>query len=186
MPTTLSLLDHALLGLAGTGDHSGYDLRRLMHATPMVSFSDSPGSVYPALQRLERYGLLRGRPEVGGRRRRVLRLTASGRRRLLAWLDAPVTLDDARRTDGAMELKLSLLDALHPARLNGLLHEWAAASAAFAAEIAAAERSLGAKLGPSARLAVGLGLHLTRARTRYLQSALRGAKTGRTRSPSAR
>jgi DNA-binding PadR family transcriptional regulator len=171
----LSLLDYALLGLAASGDCSGYDLRRLMHGTPMASFSDSPGSVYPALQRLERYRLLRAGAEEGGRKRRVLRVTARGRQRLVAWLDAPVTVADARRSDGSLELKLSFLDSVHPRRLNGFLREWADASAVFAAEIAVAERALGANLGKSARLAVGLGLQLARARTRYLKSAMRQA-----------
>ena len=41
------------------------------------------GTVYPALNRLERTGLLRGREEdVGGRRRRTYELTAAGRRTL--------------------------------------------------------------------------------------------------------
>ena len=49
-PTTLSLLEFALLGLVH--DHQpccGYDLRKIFTETPMGSFSDSPGSIYPAL-----------------------------------------------------------------------------------------------------------------------------------------
>lgn len=175
MLRSLSLLDYALLGLAADDERSGYDLRRLMHTTPLVTYSDSPGSVYPALRRLEEHGLLRGGAEAGGRHRRVLRLTPRGRRRLVEWLDEPITIAEARRGDGAMELKLSLMDGLHPKRRRAFIREWAEASAAFALEIAAAEREMGSKLSGSARLALGLGLCLVRARARYLAKACRPA-----------
>src|SRR5258706_16050529 len=75
-----SLLEHALLGLLQQQPRSGYDLRKVFATTPMGTFSDSPGAIYPALHRLERRGLIRGQiQERGGlRRRRLFRLTAAG------------------------------------------------------------------------------------------------------------
>jgi len=49
---------------------SGYDLRKFFSATPMMSFSDSPGAIYPALRRLEQRGFIRGQAE-GARRRKI-------------------------------------------------------------------------------------------------------------------
>jgi hypothetical protein len=37
---------------------SGYDLRGFFAGQPMATFSDSPGSIYPALKRLEKSGLV--------------------------------------------------------------------------------------------------------------------------------
>jgi len=55
-----SALAFALLGLIGQEPRSGYDLRKFFSSTPMISFSDSPGAIYPALRRLEQRGLVRG------------------------------------------------------------------------------------------------------------------------------
>ena len=51
---TLSRLEGALLGLLHGEARSGYALRKVFQDTPMLHFSDSPGSIYPALKRLER------------------------------------------------------------------------------------------------------------------------------------
>src|SRR5215470_12340617 len=83
-----SLLEYALLALVRRYQPcSGYDLRKIFTNTPMGSFSDSPGAIYPALQRLEKQGFVRGQlqPASGRRRRRVFRPTASGKRAFRAW-----------------------------------------------------------------------------------------------------
>ena len=102
-PTTLSLLEFALLGLVH--DHQpccGYDLRKIFTETPMGSFSDSPGSIYPALARLERAKLIRGRVESSSavRRRKVFRLSPSGRIELSRRLERPITQSDLARDAG--------------------------------------------------------------------------------------
>src|SRR5258707_12894153 len=76
-----SALAFALLGLIWQEPRSGYDLRKFFSSTPMISFSDSPGAIYPALHRLEQRGLVRGHGEgrPGLRRRRSFQLTAPGR-----------------------------------------------------------------------------------------------------------
>ena len=96
MPGNPSVLGYALLGLIQQQPRSGYDLRKMFAATPMMSFSDSPGAIYPALARLERSGLIRGKVEdrSGLRRRKVFRVTAKGMAALEDWLAKPVTRDD--------------------------------------------------------------------------------------------
>ncbi len=91
MATTL--LEHALLGLLATEPASGYDLRRLLRITSTRRFSASPGSVYPALARLEARGLVRSMPDArgGARRRRQYRPTDEGLRDLCAWVRLPVS-----------------------------------------------------------------------------------------------
>ena len=91
-------LEYALLAVATRRPKSGYDLKKIFETTAMQQFSSSPGSIYPALRRLEQRGLLTSKDAgTGDRARRVYRPTARGRRALNAWLLAPVTLDEMQR-----------------------------------------------------------------------------------------
>ena len=48
-----STLEMAMLGLMKQKQHSGYDLRKTFATTAMRHYSDSPGSIYPVLRRIE-------------------------------------------------------------------------------------------------------------------------------------
>jgi DNA-binding PadR family transcriptional regulator len=91
-----SALALAILGLISIEPSSGYDLRKVFSTTPMGHFSSSPGAIYPALQRLEEAGLIKGRVEKKDslRPRRVYVLTKKGMDELKARLAHPVTEDD--------------------------------------------------------------------------------------------
>ena len=74
-------LDGLLLAVLAQGPGHGYELsRRLTHRSG--GELDVPeGSLYPALQRLERAGLVKSAWETNdGRRRRIYRMTGAGRR----------------------------------------------------------------------------------------------------------
>ena len=79
-------LDRLLLAvLAGDPGH-GYDLARRVATRSGGELGVPEGSLYPALHRLERAGLIKSRwDESDGRRRRVYSSTASGRRQLKRW-----------------------------------------------------------------------------------------------------
>ena len=111
-----SLLGCAVLGLLHQGARSGYDLRKIFANTPMGTFSDSPGAIYPALQRLEKQGLVRGQlqPSSGRRRRRVFRPTASGRRAFRTWQTKSISQDDIIHGRDELMLRFSFMD--EPAR----------------------------------------------------------------------
>lgn len=107
-----SLLGYAILGLLHQEARSGYDLRKIFANTPMGTFSDSPGAIYPALQRLEKQGLVRGQlqPSSGRRRRRTFRPTASGKRAFKSWQTNAISADDiAHRVDELM-LRFAFMD----------------------------------------------------------------------------
>ena len=110
--TDISLLGYALLGLLQQEDRSGYDLRKIFSATPMTSFSDSPGSIYPALRRLEQRGLVRSRIQErsGMRRRRLFHLTSAGSSELKRWQRQPIARDDVIRGTGELMLRFSFMD----------------------------------------------------------------------------
>ena len=63
---TLTALTYALLGLVRATPRTGYALRKVFEDTPMGSFSSSPGSIYPALDKLVRAELLERRPPATG------------------------------------------------------------------------------------------------------------------------
>jgi DNA-binding PadR family transcriptional regulator len=111
---TLSRLEGALLGLLHGEARSGYALRKVFQDTPMLHFSDSPGSIYPALKRLERRGLIRGAVEGATplRPRQVFSLTRAGDAALRAWLSVAVTRDTiVHELDGVM-LRFAFLDSV--------------------------------------------------------------------------
>ncbi len=79
------------MGLIRGQPQSGYELRKLLVSTPLSHFSDSPGSIYPALGRMQRKGWIRaaGQPQ-GSRKRLRFTLTSAGKAALSAWLRAPI------------------------------------------------------------------------------------------------
>ncbi len=79
--TPSSSLEYALLGLLRQSPQSGYDLRKTFAATPMRHFSDSPGSIYPALRRMKVRRWLTSSPESGSaRKRQEFAVTPAGTR----------------------------------------------------------------------------------------------------------
>src|SRR5262249_21503099 len=106
-----SSLEFALLGMLGLKPQSGYDLRKQFGDTPMRHFSDSPGSIYPALRRLEgRKWVIAAREKNSVRRRQVFHLTRTGRRALLGWLQEPFTREDVIREMDSLLLRFAFFD----------------------------------------------------------------------------
>ena len=76
-------LDALLLAALSVGPRHGYAIKEALRAGSGGRFDLPTGTVYPALHRLERAGLIRGTwSTVNGRRRRSYELTPSGRRAL--------------------------------------------------------------------------------------------------------
>ena len=78
-------LDPVVLAVIASGPLHGYAIIEELKTRSGGELDLPEGTVYPALHRLERRGLLKSAWSRGeGRRRRVYRLTASGRRELEA------------------------------------------------------------------------------------------------------
>lgn len=76
-------VDLLLLSALDTEPAHGYELVETLRERSEGAFDLAEGTVYPSLYRLERRGLVgSGWETVAGRRRRVYRLTKSGRRAL--------------------------------------------------------------------------------------------------------
>ncbi|MFC1544252.1 PadR family transcriptional regulator [Gemmatimonadota bacterium] len=112
--TTASMLEHALLALVHQRPSSGYDLRKLFAESHLHHFSSSPGAIYPALQRLEKKGLIFGTTEQGDtlRPRRVYEITDEGTKILHAWLARPVARDDVVSNIKELTLRFAFMGDL--------------------------------------------------------------------------
>lgn len=136
----LSVLECAILGLLQQEPRSGYDLMKMFADTAMGSFSGSPGTVYPAVTRLERRGLVRGTTQNAAtlRPRRVFRPTPAGVAALERHLRSSVTRDDVVRDPGAVLLRFAFAgELLGAAAATRLLEEFAAAIEAYLPELRA-------------------------------------------------
>src|SRR3954469_26015606 len=81
-------LDALILAVVAAGPSHGYAIIEELKRRSGGSFDLPEGTVYPALHRLERGRLLSSSgADASGRRRRVYRLTRSGRRELSARKD---------------------------------------------------------------------------------------------------
>jgi PadR family transcriptional regulator PadR len=91
-------LDALILAVVAAGPAHGYAIIEELKLRSRGTFALPEGTVYPALHRLERSGLLAsGWSDASGRKRRVYKLTARGRRRLDAskseWRDFARAMD---------------------------------------------------------------------------------------------
>ena len=111
-----SELEGVVLGiLHGLGPCSAYRVRRELKASPSTHWSASAGSVYPLLGRLEKSGLVRGASDpADGRGRRLLSLTAAGRRAHRDWLLTTSSPAVAANVSDAARARAFSLEALPP------------------------------------------------------------------------
>src|SRR5208282_1930426 len=118
MKKTKSTLEYALAGLLRQKAQSGYDLRKTFTTTGMRHYSDSPGSIYPALKRLDARGWIEAVPERteqdDPRKRQLFALTNSGSDALITWLNQPVTRDDVILRVSELMLRFAFMDGNVP------------------------------------------------------------------------
>jgi PadR family transcriptional regulator AphA len=78
---------YVILGMLSWRPMSGYEIKSLVDKSTRFFWAVSYGQIYPELRRLSAAGLIEGKADPqGGRRRNVYRLTPAGRRELEAWL----------------------------------------------------------------------------------------------------
>ena len=95
--TSYTELESTVLGLVGQhGPCTPYEIMRLFQDSPTSSFRASSGSIYPAVKKLVRLGLLKTQASrKDGRKASLLSLAPAGRTALIEWLsDAPEALGD--------------------------------------------------------------------------------------------
>lgn len=138
MKTSPSTLEHAILGMLSGQPRSGYDVRRAF-LTHLRYYSDSPGTIYPALRRMEAKGWIEAAPitEAGhdNRSRRPFALTPAGRQELIAWLEQPLAKDDFALRLSELFLRFTYMGVnIRPEKTIGFLRDLEAGLLAHAAE----------------------------------------------------
>jgi DNA-binding PadR family transcriptional regulator len=193
MPVPVSQLGYALLGLLHRRPDSGYALRRAFATTPLGTFSDSPGAIYPALRRLERQRLVRGRVESssGLRQKQTFRLTARGLAALEEWLERPLGRADVVRGMDDVMLRLAFMDeVIAPAASIRLLKSLARELAAYLPTLHAYLAEHRREMPLSGRLALESGIRAYEDQSRWVGDALQAygaarAKKGKGRGVSS-
>jgi PadR family transcriptional regulator, regulatory protein AphA len=152
-----------VLGMVGLGRRSGYEIKRAVELSIRFFWTISPAQIYPSLARLERAGLLRGRDEPQGRRRRRLYdLTDAGEKALAEWLRGTDAIPFELRDIGMV--KLFFADALTSSEAAELLaavrrrsDQRLAVLRAIQPDAEAAERQ--GKVYPPLTLELGIAFH---------------------------
>jgi len=168
-----STLAFALLGLIWQQPQSGYDLRKFFATTPMISFSDSPGAIYPALARLARRGLIRGVADTRDARGRTLfHLTPRGRAAFQKWQNQPVTREDVVRHMGTLMLRFAFMDqSASPADALSFLEELQRELASYIPTLRAYLKRFAPGIPLSGRLALESGIRGYETHLRWTKSA---------------
>ena len=110
-------LGYALLGEINNSPRTGYAVRKTFETSPVGRFSDSPGSIYPALKKLEAHGLIESRKDAASGKA-ILHLTAAGKRAFRRWLAQPVTPDDVASQYEIVILRFAFLDSVNDLDLS--------------------------------------------------------------------
>ncbi len=99
-----------------------YRVRKHSEGSRNHAFSSSTGSIYPAVRRLERDGLLRSRADARGQQARsLLSITAMGQRALEAWLTPPLGDEAFAVPNDPLRTRLYFLQCLKPAQRRRFL-----------------------------------------------------------------
>jgi DNA-binding PadR family transcriptional regulator len=157
-----TILGYALLGLIRLRQPcSGYDLRRFFAGRPMATFSDSPGSIYPALKRLERSEMISCTLDETSRvrRRALYRLSSKGKKALERWLTQPIKADDVLRRMPELLLRFSFLeDSLGPKACESFLESLTLSLQRHITMLQEHLKTTEAEMSRSARLALRSGI----------------------------
>jgi DNA-binding PadR family transcriptional regulator len=104
-------LEYVLLGLVSLKDFSGYDIKKIFDKSYIIRWSASPGSIYPALKRLESKGLLSSKKETDGKiPKDIYSITEEGKKTVKDWVKVPFKGNQINRH--GLELKVLFLGCL--------------------------------------------------------------------------
>jgi PadR family transcriptional regulator, regulatory protein AphA len=168
--------EQVLLGMIFGQPATGYDLKRRFATTALGVYQPSSGALYPALDRLERRGLLASQPPspaATGRPRRLYRLTEAGRQAHLGWLREPVAAATVAQDLGLHLLRFAMMaTVLAPAEVVEFLETLRSALAGFVASLEQQVAALEQAGNPYPALAVEHGLAVHRASLTWADQAI--------------
>ena len=107
-PTTL---DYIILGLIQQQPLSGYRIRKAFEDTALGNFGGSPGTIYPALKRLEKNNLILKKSVNGGNKSKYA-VTNAGLKELRSWMETLPSKDEVKKNRELLILKFAFMDPM--------------------------------------------------------------------------
>ena len=106
-----TLLDFAILGLIQDQPLSGYGIRKVFEETAMGNYSNSPGTIYPAIKRLEKFKLVEKvlQPDTAKTR---FQITKEGLLKLKEWLVQPIEKKEVEKKTDELLLRFAFMETL--------------------------------------------------------------------------
>lgn len=125
-----TLLDYAILGLIQDQPLSGYAILKIFEETALGNYSSSPGTIYPALKRLQKFEVVK-KTEQAKTSKTCFEITPNGILILQEWFSKPIEkIDVQKKTDelllrfGFMETLVAKKERIHfLTSFHSLLHE---------------------------------------------------------------
>ncbi len=167
----MTKLEAILMGLLAERNRTGYELLKVISASPSFGVRATAGSVYPALQRLVKAGLiLAADASSGARPASSYRLTQKGESALEGWLREPVAVGTAEETEDLL-LRLLFSDRMPTDYLRSLLSAYLRE---MKAQVASLEASAAAWVAMPLRqrLCLENGLRSARTQVEWAERAL--------------
>lgn len=167
-------LSYAILGLLQQ-PMTGYRLRKIFETTPMGNHSSGPGTIYPALKRLQKNGLIEqvDDPAMPDRPKKVFQLTGEGRRVLIDWLHKPIEQEDIPHNLADLLLRFSFMEPhVDGDTVTAFLTSLKTALEAYTASMAAFLETSADGIPLHGRLSIENGIEAYRAQSRWAEYAL--------------
>lgn len=106
-----TLLDYAILGLIQDQPLSGYAIRKIFEVTALGNYSSSPGTIYPALHRLQKFALVK-KIVKGENGKPYIEITTNGIQILKKWFLKPLEkMEVVKKTDELL-LRFGFMETL--------------------------------------------------------------------------
>lgn len=105
----LTSIDYIILGLLQGSPLTGYGIRKIFETTALGNYSSSPGTIYPALKRLEKLKLIETKEENG---KAVFQIRKIGKAALIQWLENPIKQNDIQRKMAELILRFAFMGGL--------------------------------------------------------------------------
>ncbi len=106
-----TLIDHAILGLISPAPMSGYAIRKVFETTAMGNYSSSPGTIYPALKRLQKLALVEKKKSEEDDKNKFS-ITSQGKQIFKAWLTKPLDQNDVAKKLDEVLLRFGFMDTI--------------------------------------------------------------------------
>jgi DNA-binding PadR family transcriptional regulator len=106
-----TLIDFVILGLIQNHPHTGYQIRKVFETTALGSQAKSPGTIYPALSRLQKLEYVENIEEDDSGKTKY-QITKRGIDSLIKWLTKPIEIKDVEGKRDELFLRFAFMGTL--------------------------------------------------------------------------